>query len=92
MAKKKSLSNDVLNCGPMGCCKIETMLNIDERGQMVLPKTLREKAGIKTGDKLAAVSWEQDGQTSCIVLIKADKLTEMVQGFLGPMFKDVFTK
>ena len=72
----------------MGSCKIETMLSIDERGQMVIPKTIREKAGIKAGDKLALINWEQEGETACIVLIKADKLTDMVQRFLGPMFTD----
>lgn len=89
---KKKVQSDVLNCGPLGCCKIEAMLSVDERGQMVLPKDIRDKAGIKAGDKLAAISWEQEGQTSCIVLIKADNLAEMVKGFLGPVFKDVFTQ
>jgi antitoxin PrlF len=32
------------------------MVSVDERGQMVLPKDLREKANIKAGDKLAVVS------------------------------------
>jgi AbrB family looped-hinge helix DNA binding protein len=87
---KKKVQGDVLNCGSLGSCKIEAMLSVDERGQMVLPKDIRDKAGIKAGDKLAAISWEQEGQTACIVLIKADNLAEMVKGFLGPVFKDVF--
>jgi antitoxin PrlF len=94
MAKKKGPLTDVLNCIPMGCCncKIDAMLSVDERGQMVLPKDLRDKAGIKAGDKLAAISWEQEGQTACIVLIKSDNLAGMVKGFLGPVFKDLFKK
>jgi antitoxin PrlF len=94
MAKKKGRSSDMLNCVSMGCCncKIDAMLSVDERGQMVLPKDLRDKVGIKAGDKLAAISWEQEGKTACIVLIKADNLTAMVKEFLGPVFKDVFPK
>jgi AbrB family looped-hinge helix DNA binding protein len=94
MAKKKGLSNDLVSCMSMGCCncKIDAMLSVDERGQMVLPKDLRDKAGIKAGDKLAAISWEQEGKTACIVLIKSDNLAEMVKGFLGPVFKDLFQK
>jgi antitoxin PrlF len=94
MAKKKSLANDMLNCVSMGCCncKIDAMLSVDERGQMVLPKDLRDKAGIKAGDKLAAISWEKEGKTACIVLIKSENLAEMVKGFLGPVFKDLFQK
>ncbi len=92
MAKKKSCLSNVLDCGSMGCCKIDAMLSVDERGQMVLPKDIRDKADIKAGDKLAAISWVQEGKTACIVLIKSDNLADMVKEFLGPVFKDVFQK
>jgi len=94
MAKKKDISTEEPRSISLGCCncKIDAMLSVDERGQMVLPKDLREKAGIKAGDKLAAISWEQKGQTACIVLIKADNLAEMVKGFLGPVFENLFRK
>lgn len=94
MARKKESSNDVPQSLSMGCCncKIDAMLSVDERGQMVLPKEMRDKAGIKAGDKLAAISWEQNGQTACIVLIKSDNLAGMVKGFLGPVFENLFQK
>jgi antitoxin PrlF len=59
-----------LCCKPneMGCCKVESVISIDERGQMVLPKEIREKAKIEAGDKLAVVSWEKDGKVCCRVL------------------------
>ena len=39
-----------------GCgFKIESVISVDERGQMVLPKDLRERAGIQPGDKMALV-------------------------------------
>jgi AbrB family looped-hinge helix DNA binding protein len=56
---------------------------------MVLPKELREKANIKSGDKLALISWEKDGEICCISLIKADYLAEKVKEFLGPVMRDV---
>ena len=65
------------------------IVTVDERGQMVLPKELRAKAGIKAGDKLAITSWEKDGQICCIALIKAENLETMVKGMLGPLMKDV---
>ena len=71
------------------CCKVESVVTVDERGQMVLPKELREKAGIKPGDKLALVTWEQDGKICCISLIKANAFTGMVKGILGPMMKEI---
>jgi antitoxin PrlF len=71
------------------CCKVESIVSIDERGQMVLPKELREKAGIIAGSKLAVASWERDGRVCCITLIKAEELVEMVKGQLGPVIKDI---
>jgi len=64
---------------------VEAVLSVDERGQMVLPKDVREKAGIRTGDKLALISWERDGNICCLALMKADALNGMVKGVLGPL-------
>jgi antitoxin PrlF len=90
MAKKNQKGSF---CSPtskdMGCCKVESIIGIDERGQMVLPKELRDKANIKAGDKLAAVSWDKGGEICCIYLIKAEYLAEQVKDFLGPMMKDM---
>ncbi|MFH1448361.1 MAG: HgcAB-associated protein [Candidatus Micrarchaeota archaeon] len=73
----------------LGCCKVEAVVSVDGRGQMVLPKEVREKAGIRTGDKLAVISWKKDGAVCCISLIKAEGLVSMVQNILGPMAKEV---
>ncbi|MFC1862195.1 HgcAB-associated protein HgcC [Chloroflexota bacterium] len=71
------------------CCKVEAMVSVDERGQMVLPKELRDKAGIRPGEKLAVTTWEKEGKVYCISLIRADELTTMVKGVLGPVMKDI---
>ncbi len=75
-----------------GCCAVEALVTVDERGQMVLPKELRERAGIKAGDKLAVTSWEKDGEICCIALIKAGNLESMVKGILGPVMGDILNK
>jgi len=74
------------------CCKVESVISVDERGQMVLPKGIRNKAGIKPGDKLAVVSWEKDSKVCCISLVKVDDLAEMIKGLLGPMMKEIITE
>jgi antitoxin PrlF len=71
------------------CCAVEAIVTIDERGQMILPKDLRAKAGIKAGDKLAITSWKKDGEICCIALIKAGSMEAMVKDMLGPVMKDV---
>jgi len=71
------------------CCRVEALISVDERGQMVLPKELREKADIHAGDKLAVTSWERDGRICCITLTKAEELTDMVRATLGPVMTDI---
>lgn len=75
--------------GPLSCCKVESLVSVDERGQMVLPKEIRDKANIRAGDKLAIISWEKDGKVCCISLIKAEGFGNMVKGLLGPMMKEM---
>jgi AbrB family looped-hinge helix DNA binding protein len=65
--------------------QVESVITVDERGQMVLPKDLRARAGIEPGDKLALVSWEKDGAVCCMSLIKANELSGMVKSFIGPL-------
>jgi antitoxin PrlF len=64
-------------------------VTVDERGQMVLPKELRDKTGIRSGDKLAVASWECGGKVSCLFMLKADDLTGLVKDMLGPVMKDI---
>jgi AbrB family looped-hinge helix DNA binding protein len=83
-------------CGPSGKafagCRVESLIAVDERGQMVLPKELRDRAGIKGGDKLAVISWEKEGQVCCLSLIKVEEFSGMVKGVLGPLMGDLLKK
>ncbi|MGZ8898082.1 MAG: HgcAB-associated protein HgcC [Halobacteriota archaeon] len=69
-------------------CKVEAVVSVDERGQMVLPKELRDRAQIRAGDKLAVVGCERNGTICCLSLIKVEELSATVKGFIGPIFKD----
>ena len=71
------------------CCKVDALIAIDSRGQIVLPKDVREKAGAKAGDKFAVISWESGGKVCCISLVKADDFAETLKGMLGPMMKGI---
>ncbi len=91
MSKKKSsaLSSSIPGEKTSSCCRVDSIVSIDERGQMVLPKELREKAGISAGDKLAVTSWEKNGEVCCITLIRVENLVEMVKGQLGPIMREI---
>ncbi|MBI5887414.1 MAG: AbrB/MazE/SpoVT family DNA-binding domain-containing protein [Deltaproteobacteria bacterium] len=70
-------------------CRVESIVSVDERGQMVLPKELRKRAGIKAGDRLAVASWVRGGEVCCITLIKVEELVEMMKDRIGPLMKDM---
>jgi antitoxin PrlF len=71
------------------CCQVESVISIDERGQMVLPKEIREKANIKAGDKLALVRWNNTNDIRFIALVKIEDLNKLVQQMLGPALKEI---
>ena len=75
--------------GRASCCKVEALVPIDARGQIVLPKDVRDKAGLNAGDKLAVVCFESGGEVCCITLIKADTFAESVKGTLGPVMSEI---
>ena len=87
--EKKERDESLCNSEGGACCKVEALVSVDERGQMVLPKELREKANIRPGDKLALTTWEKDGKVCCISLTKAEELTEMVRATLGPVMSEI---
>jgi AbrB family looped-hinge helix DNA binding protein len=72
------------------CCQVESVISIDERGQMVLPKEIREKSNIKAGDKLALVKLNNNtNDVSFIALVKIEDLNKLVQQMLGPALKEI---
>jgi len=85
MAEEKKTGEIVID--EASCCRVEAIISVDERGQMVLPKDIRDQAGISPGDKLAVVTWFRDGEVFCLTLIKARDMMGMVQDMLGPMMQ-----
>ena len=57
MEQEANCGNSCRADGGVSCCKVEALVSIDERGQMVLPKELREKVAEelrKESDALSA--------------------------------------
>jgi antitoxin PrlF len=78
----------VTSCKGDGC-RIDAVVTMDVKGQIVLPKDLREKANFKPNDKIAVVACEKDGEVCCITLLKAERLVGAVTKTLGPLLKGV---
>jgi AbrB family looped-hinge helix DNA binding protein len=70
-------------------CRIDAVISIDAKGQIVLPKDLRERAGIKPNDKLAVVACEKNGEVCCIMMIKAERMAGAVTETIAPLLKGV---
>ena len=90
------MTEDTTSCCDEGPLKwtakrfaVEAIVSIDERGQMVLPKAIRERLDLSAGDKLAVAVLESGGRPCCINLIKAEELGELVKGILGPALKEI---
>jgi antitoxin PrlF len=72
-----------------GCCAVEAVVTVDARGQIVLPKELRSKAGIRAGDKLAVVSMVSGERVCCLSLMKVEELAGTVREVLGPVAREL---
>jgi antitoxin PrlF len=76
-------------CNPTGrnpvSNQIEAIVTVDERGQMVLPKETRARAGICGGDKLALVSWSKEGRVCCLSLVKAEEMADTIGEMLNSL-------
>ncbi len=69
---------------------MEAVLTVDSKGQILLPKELREKANIKTGDRLVAITGcDENGEVCCLILVKAELIDEKLRSILSPMLKEV---
>jgi antitoxin PrlF len=76
-------------CCNKECCRIDAVVSVDSKGQIVLPKDLREKANIKPNDKLAVINFERNNEVCCIIMVKVDALEDTVKNMLGPVFKNI---
>ena len=75
--------------GTRCACRMVAVIAMDGRGQIVLPKSLRDRADMKEGDRFCVVSSETDDRVCCISLLKADEIDQTVKDILGPIMKEV---
>ena len=69
--------------------RIEAVVSLDERGQILLPKEIREKAGLRPRDKLAVIVHYHNSEVAYIMLIPVEHLAEGLRRFLGPLLREL---
>ncbi|MCK5290882.1 MAG: AbrB/MazE/SpoVT family DNA-binding domain-containing protein [Thermoplasmata archaeon] len=89
MAKNEEEGNCGEDCSESTCCQVISIISVDDRGQTVLPKEVRDRMGIKGGDKLAVVLSEGEGDSCCVFLMKVNELSDAVRGKLGPVLEEM---
>jgi antitoxin PrlF len=75
-----------------GSCQVKAVVSVDGRGQVVLPKEVREEFEIRAEDKLAVVSWTRAGKPCCLTLLKVDDLANAVRQTYGPVLREIISK
>lgn len=63
---------------------IEAIVTVDTRGQVVLPKEVRQTLGLEAGSKLAVVVMRSGGTPCCVSLMPAQALEGRVREVLNP--------
>ncbi len=74
-------------------CGLEALVSIDQRGQIILPKEVREKAELKAGDKLAVLSaCDENQKVCCLIFMKAEVIEKIAVERLSPVLKAIFQR
>lgn len=84
-----SAASASVNTGEALCCQLAALVAIDGRGQIVLPKELRDKAGLQAGDKLAVIAFQSEDDVFCMSLVKTEVFLDTVKRMLGPPMTEI---
>lgn len=68
---------------------VEAIVSCDDRGQLVLPKEIRKRLKILSGDKLALLNISNENDDFFLTLIKANALEGLIRNYMSPVMKDV---
>jgi len=60
------------------CCQVRAMVTVDRKGQILLPKELRQEIGMKPGDKLLVLSVSPRGKPYSLILTKMDNVSSTI--------------
>ena len=86
---QKSSKNESCCEAPQECCRVEAIVAVDGRGQLVLPKEVRENMKLAAGDKLAIITIPRSGGSCCLIMMKAENLATSARQILGPILKEL---
>jgi AbrB family looped-hinge helix DNA binding protein len=63
---------------------LAAIVSIDGRGQIVLPKEIRDELGLTAGSKLAVILKHSNGVACCVNLVPAPALQNGIRAVIDP--------
>ena len=75
MSKEKKANKVTIPCFDPCCCKLNTV-EVDKRGQILLPKKTREELNIAPGDTFVLFSGVFGGDICCMLLLREEQYSE----------------
>ena len=64
-----------------GSCYVEAIISMDDRGQIVIPKNIRDKLGLTSSDKLVLISWTKNNKVESVSIMRNDVFSEIVNNY-----------
>lgn len=68
---------------------VEAIVSCDDRGQLVLPKDIRKKLKINSGEKLALLNVTNTNGEFLLSLIKVASLEDLIKTYMTPVVKEI---
>ncbi len=73
------------SCHPLnenrGSCCVEAIISMDDRGQIVIPKNVRDKLGLTSGEKLVLISWSKGSKVESVSIMRNDVFSEIINNY-----------
>ncbi len=64
-----------------GSCYVEAIISMDDRGQIVIPKNIRDKLGFTSSEKLVLISWTKNNKVESVSIMRNDVFSEIVNNY-----------
>lgn len=68
---------------------VEAIISCDDRGQLVLPKEIRKRLNINSGEKLALLNITSGTEDFFLTLIKANSLEKLIKNYMTPVMENM---
>ena len=85
MADDVKVTVEGCSCHPLnentGSCYVEAIISMDDRGQIVIPKNIRDKLGFTSSEKLVLISWTKNDKVESVSIMRNDVFSEIVNNY-----------